>query len=347
MTPRSASHIPYLDGWRGLAIGLLLVGHFFPVPGINLGAVGVNLFFVLSGFLMGRILFIDQVPLSVFYRRRISRILPAVFFFIAAILLAYTVLQRTIDWHESAAAAAFLNNYFPGKPGAAVMPFGHIWSLSVEEHSYVVLALAALAVRARVANARAAVGALTLLSVAAGAWYWHSYTGTRLHSERWMRSEVSSFGILASSLLLLFFHGRKLPGLPLLAVPALALLGLALHWWRMPLPVSTYAGVGAFALAINLLRAAPAPLHGMLSIAPLRRLGVWSFSIYLWQQPFYLSAVHGGMPRAVALVLALGAGIASYYLVEQPARVWLNRRWACPAAASASVPAAAPYAPAE
>ena len=71
----------YLDGWRGLAIGILLIGHFFPVPGINLGAVGVNLFFVLSGWLMARLLFVQQVSSASFYRRRISRIFPAHFFF--------------------------------------------------------------------------------------------------------------------------------------------------------------------------------------------------------------------------------------------------------------------------
>jgi hypothetical protein len=53
----SVKYIPYLDGWRRLAICFLLLGHFFPVPGINFGTAGVNLFFVLSGFLTARILF--------------------------------------------------------------------------------------------------------------------------------------------------------------------------------------------------------------------------------------------------------------------------------------------------
>lgn len=71
------NHVGHLDGWRGLAIATLLVGHFFPVPGINFGTVGVNLFFVLSGLLMGRLLFEKQEPISRFYRRRIARIIPA------------------------------------------------------------------------------------------------------------------------------------------------------------------------------------------------------------------------------------------------------------------------------
>ena len=63
-------HFDYMDGWRGLAISLLLVGHFLPVPGINLGAVGVRLFFVLSGLLMARLLFVQKVALCTFYRQQ-------------------------------------------------------------------------------------------------------------------------------------------------------------------------------------------------------------------------------------------------------------------------------------
>ena len=76
---RSADRPPfdYLDGWRGLAIVLLLADHFFPVPGINFGALGVNFFFVLSGWLMTHLLFVQLTPIDVFYRRRIARIVPA------------------------------------------------------------------------------------------------------------------------------------------------------------------------------------------------------------------------------------------------------------------------------
>src|SRR5438552_18950079 len=96
------THIPYLDGWRGLAIVLLLIGHFFPVPGINFGAVGVNLFFVLSGYLMGGLLFVDHTPIPKFYRRRIARILPAHLFFLACIVLVFAASRLPIAWGETA-----------------------------------------------------------------------------------------------------------------------------------------------------------------------------------------------------------------------------------------------------
>jgi peptidoglycan/LPS O-acetylase OafA/YrhL len=320
--------IPYLDGWRGLAICFLLIGHFFPVPGINLGTAGVNLFFVLSGFLMARILFLDDVTISTFYARRAARIFPAVFCFIAIVVVTWLTLGRPVSWPETAAAAAFVNNYYPGEPGAAVMPFGHIWSLCVEEHSYVVLTIVALAARAGLLRARVAVGLLALCFATVGAGYWLTYQGQHLEFDRWIHSEVSAFGIFASAFLLLVTGGRKVPSLPFFVVPALIIFGLAMHWWSVPAPVRTVFGVGALALAINLLEGASLHIQRALSFQPLRQLGLWSFSIYLWQQPFYLLVHREGMSPLVGFALSIGAGIGSFYLLENPARMYLNRKWA-------------------
>ncbi len=321
-------YIPYLDGWRGLAICFLLIGHFFPVPGINLGTAGVNLFFVLSGFLMARILFLESVPISTFYARRAARIFPAVLFFVSAVLVLWVALGKTISWTETAAALAFINNYFPGEPGAAVMPFGHIWSLCVEEHSYVLLTIIAVGARAALLRAKLTVGLCTAVFALAGTGYWLGYTGENLEFDRWLHSEVSAFGIFASAFMLLVADGRRIPPLPLLVVPALIGFGFAMHWWSVPAPVRTVFGVGAFALAINLLEGAPRLVHHALSFAPLRQLGLWSFSIYLWQQPFYLLVHRDGMSPLVGLGLAIAAGIGSFYFLENPARRYLNRKWA-------------------
>jgi peptidoglycan/LPS O-acetylase OafA/YrhL len=330
MDQRAAQNIPYLDGWRGLAILCLLVGHFFPVSGINFGAAGVNLFFVLSGFLMARILFLRPVPIPVFYKRRFARVFPSVYFFVPAIIAAYAALGMRLDWRETAAAASFTINYFPGPPAGAVMPFGHIWSLCVEEHSYVILSLVALAHRAGWLRARTAVGLLALAWAGSGLYYWLTYPRAHVAFERWLHTEVAAFGIFASAYLLLRLDGVAIRRLPLLAFAALAVLGFGVHWWSVPLPVTTVVGMGAFALVVNLLHAAPRLVHLALSVAPLRQLGLWSFSLYLWQQPFYLQVRHHGMHPLVGTGLALGAGVASYYLLEKPARTWLNRRWGAP-----------------
>jgi peptidoglycan/LPS O-acetylase OafA/YrhL len=323
-------NIPYLDGWRGVAIGTLLIGHFFPVPGINLAHVGVHLFFVLSGLLMARILFINPMPLALFYKRRIARVFPTVFLFLIVILVAYLGSGQSVSWRESLAAATFLNNYFPGQPAGAVMPFGHIWSLSVEEHSYLVLSLVALAVRAGRVRAAPAVGLLALACATAAVAYWLTYDGVRLEFDRWLRTEVAAYGILLSACLLLCLEGKTLPRLPWPLFAVLGLLGLGTHWWAIALPVTTVVGVSAFALAINLLPAAPPLLQRLLSLRPLRQLGIWSFSIYVWQQPFYLYMKHRPVNAGLACAaagLAVATGITGYYLLERPARSWLNRHW--------------------
>lgn len=328
MSQAQSKHHPYLDGWRGLAICFLLFGHFFPVPGINLGAAGVNLFFVLSGFLMARLLFLNEVPIPTFYKRRAARIFPAVACLLVIVVAVYMMLGRPVSWAELAAAAAFVTNYFHGAPGAAIMPFGHIWSLCVEEHSYILLSMVALAVRARWVNATWAVGLIATLFALIGAGYWLTYRGQHLEFDRWIHSEVSAFGIFASAFLVLASRGQAMPKLWLPVLPVLVAIGFAMHWWSVPAPIRTVLGVGAFALAVNLLEGAPRLIHRALSLRPLRQLGLWSFSIYLWQQPFYLAVARDGLSPLLGAGMAIVAGIASFYLLENPARRYLNRKWA-------------------
>ena len=273
------------------------------------------------------LLFVQQVPISTFYRRRISRVFPTLYIFLALVLLCWAASGNDIVWFEALTSALFVTNYF-ADTGPAVMPFGHIWSLSVEEHSYVLLSLIALAARRNWLSPLVAVGGCCLLSVAIGIWYWMHWQGAALEFGKWLQSEVSAFGIFISGFFLLIFHRRGLPKLPVFTVPLLFALALALHWWSVPSPVRTFVGVGLLALSVNLLGQAPTRLLSLLGYAPLRQLGVWSFSIYLWQQPFYLLVHRADWSPWWSCSAAILAGIASYYLVEKPARAALNRVWA-------------------
>lgn len=333
----AAPHLHYLDGWRGLAIAFLLLGHFFPVPGINLGAIGVSLFFVLSGLLMARLLFVQQVPLPRFYQRRLSRILPAVLAFLVVIVGSRLLLGQRVDWGEVTAAGLFVNNYTGGTTGAQAMPFGHFWSLCVEEHSYVVLSLLALAARRHLAGAGPLVAAAAAAAGLTGILYCLQFQGTVLWRMA-MQSEVAAFGILFSAALVLALQGRRLPPLAARASLPLLALGIALHWWTVPPALRVVGAAAAFALAVNLLAAAPPWTLAMLSARPLRQLGLWSFSVYVWQQPFYLLSKYHGMPAVLGLALAVACGIASFYLVERPSRTWLNRRFSRPQSGQHPVP---------
>ncbi len=319
-------HFQYLDGWRGLAIAFLLVGHFFPVEGLGLGSFGVSLFFVLSGLLMARLLFEKTVPLDVFFRRRVARVFPVALVFILAMVIAYLIAGRQIDWLDVAAAATFTNNYIESGTGPWRMPLGHLWSLSVEEHSYIILGLVAAAARRQLANPRVMVIAATVIAALFGVYYQLVSTEVELFRLN-LHTEVAAYGLFASAAIVLCFSGRKIPQLPGWLFVFLFGFSLAAHWWSVPAAVRTIAGVGALALAVNLLSAAPKWLHAVLSIWPLRQLGVWSFSLYVWQQPFYMYYHNYGMSLPVALGLTFACALASFYLIEQPCRNWLNERW--------------------
>ncbi|MES2900203.1 MAG: acyltransferase [Pseudomonadota bacterium] len=334
-----SGHQHQLDGWRGAAVALLLLGHFYPLPGINIGAVGVNLFFVLSGLLMGRLLFVKQVALPLFYRRRIARIFPAAFAFIVFWTLLALLRGQTIAWSEVAAAASFTNNYFLATGDALTLPFQHFWSLSVEEHSYIVLSLLALGVRAAYFSARAALTVLVLAISGILVFYATNFTHPHLF-ELWRHTEVAAYGIAVSALIMLVLEKRQL-ALPAWVAPLLLCVGVALHWWIVPIALKSLAGITALAVSVNLLARADGWVRAVFSFYPLRLLGLWSFSVYIWQQPFHVMVEYGQMAPSVGLLLGLLCGIVSYYAIEQPARTWLNRHWRGEAASHAPVVQAA------
>ena len=140
----ASERILALDGWRAFAILTVLVGHFMPVPGINMGLFGVELFFVLSGRLMADILFVKKLNLGEFFFRRSTRILPALIVFVLGFFAFGLVMGEPYRMSPVwiATSLTFIQNY--------VMAFwkvngwfDHIWSLCVEEHSYMLLGLLA------------------------------------------------------------------------------------------------------------------------------------------------------------------------------------------------------------
>jgi peptidoglycan/LPS O-acetylase OafA/YrhL len=242
--------------------------------------------------------------------------------FVLVVALSYLLLGRQVSSFELLAAATFTNNYFVAA-GAWTMPLGHIWSLSVEEHAYILLSLLALSCRARKTRGVAELGLVSAMAATIAVTYWIVY-GNRHVPGLWLHTEVAAFGIVASGFVLLCFQKHR-PALPAFAAPLLVMLGIAAYWWRCPPPVNLVAGCGAFALALNLMDRSPGLFRRILELRALRQMGVWSFSLYLWQQPFYMLMHRADLPAAQALACSLAVGVAAFYLVEHPARAWLNR----------------------
>src|SRR5205823_1075916 len=138
-----SAYIPELQGWRGFAIIFLMFGHFGPASTHPMGRLGVEFFFVLSGRLMAQLLFVEQMSLRHFYVRRFSRIFPALWLFAAAALVASLILGPfSIGLQDFFHAVTFTINYTESPRSMA-----HLWSLCVEEHSYVILSIVTIAER--------------------------------------------------------------------------------------------------------------------------------------------------------------------------------------------------------
>jgi peptidoglycan/LPS O-acetylase OafA/YrhL len=320
MLPR---HLPVLDGWRGCAILLVLVGHFATSRGINLGRFGVELFFVLSGRLMAELLFVRAVPLTRFVARRVSRIYPALICFVLAMSGLAVATGRVAELPGCLAALTLTYNYyhlwFAEAPNV-----DHVWSLCVEEHSYILLGLIALLWRRfgfallPVLAALAALACLNgLISTALGG----SYTAV------YWRSDVRAASILLGAAAYLKFGRSDLTRTtPSWRSAVLLPLGLMLNIDAVPDPIKYSLGTASLAAAVATIPNAPDVLRRGLTSTPLVLFGAWSYSIYLWQQPFYVLHEAMGGRLAKALVLpAIALGIASLFLIERPMRRYLNR----------------------
>jgi peptidoglycan/LPS O-acetylase OafA/YrhL len=332
MDTPSSTTLPYLDGWRGVAILLVLYAHFSLNAG---GELGVAMFFVLSGLLVSGLLFERETDLPTFFWRRATRILPT-FWLYLAVMAWYTAALQPVPYAvplpEMAATLLFLRTYLPSGQSiwSAQWPIGHLWSLNVEEHAYLVLGAIALLLRAT--GARRLARAMMLLCVAAMCMtiVYYSRRPPAGASPWALRSECAALGLIASAWI------RTMRPVARVA------LVRAGHWAVAPLtlgagllcyaPHAPYLAAPALAplllaVAVNYLDCAPSALLRLLSSRVLRWFGLCSFSLYMWQQPFYKAMALYGLPRGAALGLALVAGAGMFYLFENPVRRYLNAAW--------------------
>jgi peptidoglycan/LPS O-acetylase OafA/YrhL len=323
-TPHSR-RILHLDGWRGVSILLVLFGHFLPETAFNLGALGVEMFFVLSGRLMAEILFVERFPLGQFFRRRFSRIFPGLAVFVLLVWLAAG--RSSLAFKPSAVLAALtftLNYAMVLQHGVAAIE--NLWSLCIEEHAYVLLGALAFLARPGRFDPRWAI-----LGVAAASLADAAVSTLLLHQgyrQVYWRTDAHLGSIFLAGAAGLFL--RRRPGLGWVSMPA---FGLGVALFLAPDSVRYSLGTAMLALAICTLDEAPFVVRAALAWKPLTSLGLWSYSFYLWQQPFYRLALNGHLPAWVGAPLALVCGLASFCLIERPARLYLNRHWRAPSVA--------------
>lgn len=143
---------PALDGIRAMAAFVVLLFHA-KVPGLSAGRVGVDVFFVLSGFLITRLLVAEygatgQIAIGAFYWRRLKRLWPALLFVLAGFLaiapIAFPREAMSVHWRDAVVAGLYFADY-ARTFGIPIGVLDHMWSLSIEEHFYLLWPLVLLA----------------------------------------------------------------------------------------------------------------------------------------------------------------------------------------------------------
>ncbi|MDX8525577.1 acyltransferase [Mesorhizobium sp. MSK_1335] len=311
-------HLSYLDGWRAVAIMGVLADHYLAPRIINPGRFGVEMFFALSGLLMADILFVRQMALPKFFGRRIARVYPALFVFLSAMGLAAATGLWQIDRPQLISAFTFTYNYYDIEVGRSAS-IDHIWTLCVEEHTYVVLAIiAAISRRSQVT------GGVVCLSLAALAWSngaIQTLLGGDYYTVYW-RTDVRAASILLAAGTYLLFRSHKVPSW---APLAFGVAGVFFNLEQIPDPLKYGVGTALLALAVVYLRQAPVAFLRLLGSKPLAAIGILSFSIYLWQRPF--AQFPGIAGRTLGLGAAIALSVLSYFFIERPARRYLNKQF--------------------
>jgi len=314
------------DGWRGFAILLVLCGHFFDIAWVWEDRMGVDVFFVLSGMLMSGILFEKRLSLKDFYIRRLSRVFPSLLVYVGFIFTFSWLFAIEFRTSEVVSSLVFMRTYLPAEPHIweSGVVINHLWSLNVEEHAYVLLSLISIAF-----VKREWIGGLLLLLAAmfiALSFYRYSQLSAEQMHLYLIQTECAIAFILVSAGYGLL---KRRYAWQLNQWAPVACIVLAFLCYAQAAPVWLIFAISPILLgiAVNHLDRVPLVVNQLLCIPVVRYMGLWSYSIYLWQQFFYnTSWVYPG-GRATACVLAVVVGIVSFYVIENPVRQWINNRW--------------------
>ncbi len=350
---RSGSYVPALDGFRGLGVAFVVLFHVGVLKG---GWLGVDLFFVLSGFLITRLLVTERattgrISLRNFWARRARRLLPALIMAMAGVTLyAWWYPEKTLlptdlprqmlgalfyfsNWLQLATSGGYWDRF------STPSPMKHLWSLSIEEQFYMLFPLVMLVVfavvrrRARIAWILGAMAvaswATGLILLATGSGFERVYLGTDTRVGAVLCG--CTLGYLACSPA----HRISMTKVArVLSVPAMIGVVVAMvvvagdtNWptveWLL-MPAFELAVVVLLIVAIDVER--PSITNAVATLPPLRWLGTISYGLYLWHFPICLAfdraMRHSSrwlvVPVEIAASIVVAA--ASYRFVEEPIR---------------------------
>jgi peptidoglycan/LPS O-acetylase OafA/YrhL len=340
---RSLHYRADIDGLRGIAV-LAVLGYHLKIGLFRGGYVGVDVFFVISGYLISAIILKDiakgQFSIAQFYERRVRRIFPALIVtLLGTSLLAYLYFLPTelVNFAKSQLAALFStsNFYFWKHSGyfsapVETMPLIHTWSLAVEEQFYVFLPIfLALAHRffpRRVRHSIILIAALSFLVSVVDAFRDPTAAFYLPHTRAW----ELMLGVLISLDVFPTLRGQVARNLAAATGVALIFMSIFAYSSSTPFPgVAALAPCVGTGLAILAGKSGDSLVNSSLSFKPLVFVGLISYSLYLWHWPIIVfqgmeSALVSGMSARIAklacILISLVVATLSWKFVESPFR---------------------------
>lgn len=319
-----------INALRCLAV-LIVVLYHFEVPGFKFGFIGVDLFFVVSGFLMTQIISkaIAEKSFSFisFMYRRAKRIVPALFFMIlVTTIVAWQLMLpnelKTYSAHAITSGLFLSNEYYAVNFGYFdSAPFTkwllHTWSLSVEWQFYLVLPIALITI-SKFKIKKLLIPAIFLfsLSFVVSTYYYFSHDSRLyygLESRAWELLAGSVFYYLYDSSKTDFFKGKK-TGAALLILLLISLpLASSLGGWPNPISALPVVLTGCILFNSNQQK--------IFQTTAVKCLGLWSYSIYLWHWPVFVVIKYVAnltwYLSLLGIVLSVILGAFSFYFIEQ------------------------------
>ena len=345
MTDRDR-RVPSLDGLRAVSISLVMLSHLQGTSGFPLGAralgaagdlgyLGVRVFFVISGYLITKLLLAEHerrgaISLRGFYIRRAYRILPAAYALIVSMGIAALLGALSLSTGDLVAAATYTTNYHYERS----WELGHLWSLSVEEQFYLVWPV--LLVIGGVRRVVQMSLALLVIAPILRALAWETHLPYR--DDVIMEAYPCVMDSIAAGCLLAGARGwldaqrwyHRLLRWPWFLVVIAAVAAAELPTGRILLDYVADITVINLAIAIAVdryVRLPTGPIGQVLNSRPLIYVGTLSYSLYLWQQPFLNHTAHHSLAAwPLNLLLAVVCALGSYYLVERPFLALRDRR---------------------
>jgi peptidoglycan/LPS O-acetylase OafA/YrhL len=357
---RGLRHQPALDGLRGLAVAAVLLYHQ-NVSWMHGGYLGVDLFFVLSGYLITSLLVTEwqasgTIALRAFWARRARRLLPALLALLIAVAMFgppfATVQQRAGLRLDVVATLGYVANWRAIVSGHAYMdrfsvasPLMHTWSLAIEEQWYLVWPLLVVAVlRGRGGLRRLGGVAVGLTVVTAGWGWWITRSGISV-SRGYYGTDTRAPSLLIGALLAIALtaHPVVRGRLAVWSLHAAAVLGAGIIGWLwVTTPTDSpslfhgrllLGAVCAAAVIADVVQPGPGLLARACSWRPLMTIGLVSYGVYLWHWPVFLvldparTTLRGWPLFGLRCVVTGLLATTSYVLLERPIRLGAARRW--------------------